>query len=230
MENKLIGILAGMGPKSTAPFINLVVDECQTQYNAKYDIDFPHMLIYSLPTPFYIDKPIDHVLMKNTIITALRDLEKMGVKFIAMPCNSAHIYFEELKSSINIPLLNIVDEALSNLSTDVKRVTVFATPSTYESGIYQKKIELCNHELIYNNEWQLLLNKIIEEIKIKKDNKEAENLWKHLIDEVKGSSIDSIIVACTDLNVLLQKEILSVNVIDTAKSLAKAVVSRYLQL
>ncbi len=28
---KLIGILAGMGPHSTAPFISMVVDECQRQ-------------------------------------------------------------------------------------------------------------------------------------------------------------------------------------------------------
>ena len=54
----VIGILAGMGPRSTAPFVDMVVDECQRQYGARYDIDFPPMQIYALPTPFYIDRPI----------------------------------------------------------------------------------------------------------------------------------------------------------------------------
>ena len=60
MNGNLIGILAGMGPRSTAPFLDLVIDECQLQYGAKYDEEFPHMMVYSLPTPFYIDRPINH--------------------------------------------------------------------------------------------------------------------------------------------------------------------------
>jgi len=56
----MIGILAGMGPKSTGPFVDTVVTGCQTIYGAKHDMDFPHMMIYSCPTPFYMDRPIDH--------------------------------------------------------------------------------------------------------------------------------------------------------------------------
>ena len=53
----MIGILAGMGPKSTGPFVDKVVDECQKIYGAIHDMDFPHMMIYSCPTPFYIKWP-----------------------------------------------------------------------------------------------------------------------------------------------------------------------------
>jgi aspartate/glutamate racemase len=47
MATPIIGILAGMGPRSTAPFIDLVVTECQRQYRAMNDADFPPMLIAS---------------------------------------------------------------------------------------------------------------------------------------------------------------------------------------
>ena len=33
-----MGILAGMGPHSTAPFLELVIAECQRQYGAADDI------------------------------------------------------------------------------------------------------------------------------------------------------------------------------------------------
>ncbi|WBV23599.1 MULTISPECIES: hypothetical protein [Pantoea] len=36
-----IGVLAGMGPRSTAPFIDMLVTDCQVGYGAKYDLDFP---------------------------------------------------------------------------------------------------------------------------------------------------------------------------------------------
>ena len=31
-------------------------------------MDFPHMMIYSCPTPFYMDRPIDHEAMKKRLL------------------------------------------------------------------------------------------------------------------------------------------------------------------
>lgn len=72
----MIGILAGMGPKSTGPFVDKVVDECQKIYGAINDIDFPHFMIYSCPTPFYIDRPLNHNDMEMAIIKRARRLKK----------------------------------------------------------------------------------------------------------------------------------------------------------
>ena len=47
MRQPAIGILAGMGPRSTAPFVDLVIPECQIQYGARDDIDFQKMMISS---------------------------------------------------------------------------------------------------------------------------------------------------------------------------------------
>ena len=58
MSSRLIGILAGMGPRSTAPFVDLVLDECQRQYGARHDVEFPRMMTYSLPVPFYPEIPL----------------------------------------------------------------------------------------------------------------------------------------------------------------------------
>src|ERR1700675_1355428 len=124
---RVIGILAGMGPRSTAPFVDMVIDECQRQYGARYDIDFPPMLIYSLPTPFYLDRPIDHAALEAAIVAGLRKLEDTGVAFVAMPCNSAHIYFEQLASSIHVPLLNMLDVALGALPAGSNTAALLAT-------------------------------------------------------------------------------------------------------
>jgi aspartate racemase len=230
MSEKLIGILAGMGPRSTAPFVDLVVDECQIQYGAKYDDEFPKMMIYSLPTPFYIDRPIDHELMKKTIIEGLQKFESIGVSFIAMPCNSAHIYFKELKESINVPLLNIVEETVKKLPIVSQKVTLFSTSSTFESTIYQKGIINSGHEFIFKDEWQVKLNNLIQNIKIDKENTQNIDIWNELIEDVKKESIENIVIACTDLNVVLEKAPPSINIIDSSKCLAKAVVSEYLEL
>ena len=39
-------------------------------------MDFPHMMIYSCPTPFYMNKPLNHTDMENAIIEGAVKLEK----------------------------------------------------------------------------------------------------------------------------------------------------------
>lgn len=225
----MIGILAGMGPRSTAPFIDLVVDECQSQYGARYDEDFPKMMIYSLPTPFYIDRPINHDLMKKTIINGLKTLEATGVSFIAMPCNSAHIYFEDLRKSIDIPLLNIVEATLGKLPKTPQRVTLFATDSTFASGIYQKGILDDGHSFVFKEEWQAKVNGLIQSIKRDKDDIQNISLWGELVTELEKEHIENVVIACTDLNVILSKSSVYFNAIDSSKCLAEAVVKQYLE-
>ncbi|MCL1662870.1 amino acid racemase [Elizabethkingia ursingii] len=227
MNDKIIGILGGMGPRSTAPFIDQVIDECQKQYNASLDEEFPKMMIYSLPTPFYIDRPIDHELMKKTIEEGLKKLEDTDVQFIAMPCNSAHIYIEDLVKSINIPLLNIVEETLNQLPVDKLRISLFATTTTFNSQIYQKGIAKKGHQFIFREQWQERLNELIKNIKMQKDNPLNHELWDKLLKEVRQDA-DYIIIACTDLNAVTHRISTSVKIIDSSQCLAHAVVKKYL--
>ncbi len=230
MNEKIIGILAGMGPRSTSPFIDLIIDECQIQYGAKYDEDFPKIMIYSLPTPFYIDRPMDHELMKKTIIEGLKKLESTGADFIAMPCNSAHVYFGELEKSIEIPLLNIIDETIKHLPEAPQKITLFSTSSTFDSEIYQKAIINSGHEFIFENNWQQKLNFLIQSIKNNKDDTRNIELWDELIEAVKSKAIKNIIVGCTDLNVVLRKTPDTLNIIDSSRCLAESVINKYLEL
>ncbi|MED3123633.1 aspartate/glutamate racemase family protein [Bacillus wiedmannii] len=216
----MIGILAGMGPRSTGPFVETVVAGCQTIYGAKHDIDFPHMMIYSCPTPFYMDRPIDHEAMKKAIIEGAQKLESTGVEFIAMPCNTAHLYFEELQRSISIPILNIVDETLQAIPENTKRVALLATEATIQAGIYQDGIIKRNIEYIHHGKWQTMINQIITCIK-SGEIEAAQELWSALVLQLKDD-VDTTIIACTDLNVVANEEF-----VDSAQCLAEAVVKMY---
>ncbi|PFM61880.1 amino-acid racemase [Bacillus cereus] len=217
----MIGILAGMGPKSTGPFVDTVVAQCQAIYGAKHDMDFPHMMIYSCPTPFYMDRPIDHAVMKKAIIEGAQKLESTGVDFIAMPCNTAHLYFKELQHSLSIPILNIVDETLQAIPDNTKRVALLATQATVQAGIYQDGITKRDIEYIHNEKWQEMINQIITCIKCG-EVEEACKLWSALVLHLKNE-VDTAIIACTDLNVVANEDF-----VDSSQCLADAVVRMYL--
>ncbi|MDH7998568.1 aspartate/glutamate racemase family protein [Bacillus cereus] len=218
----MIGILAGMGPKSTGPFVDTVVAECQTIYGAKHDMDFPHMMIYSCPTPFYMDRPIDHEAMKKVIIEGAQKLESTGASFIAMPCNTAHLYFEELQQSLSIPILNIVDETLKAIPKTAKRVALLATEATVQAGIYQDGIAKRNIEYIHYEQWQESINQIISYIKGGEIEK-AHELWSARVLQLRDE-VDTAIIACTDLNVVASEDF-----VDSSQCLAKAVVRMYVE-
>lgn len=228
MENKIsIGILAGMGPRSTTPFLELLLDQCQEQYGAKYDIDYPHILIYSLPTPFFIDRETDPIELKKSIKEGLAQLASYDVNLIGIPCNIAHVDFDYITQEINVPVLNMIDETVDQLNEN-SRVAVLATEMTMRSGLYQEGIERRKCQLI-RNEWQWQVNEIIKRIKNKEDQEITRKKWDELLHNIRSTEVDTIIIACTDLNVVI-KEAEGIQILDSAKLLAKGLVKGYLNL
>ncbi len=224
----MIGILAGMGPKSTGPFVDKVVDQCQKIYGAKNDIDFPHMMIYSCPTPFYIDKPLNHNDMEMAIIKGARRLEKTEVDFIAIPCNTAHIYFNQIRSSVSVPVLNMIDETIKNIPKTSKKIALLATNPTVQSGIFQDALVREGYDFLHQDHWQTCVNQII--VKIKQGQiAESLQLWDEFYLEL-AETIDTAIIACTDLNVVTDKKFNDFSIVDSSTCLAQAVVHKYLSL
>lgn len=229
-KNPLIGILAGMGPKSTGPFVDQVVAAFQSMTGAKNDIDFPPMMIYSLPTPFYVDRPIDHVLMEKTICSGLKKLEAYGVSFISMPCNTAHMYFSQLKQCVQIPLLNIVELTLACIPKASQKVTILGTRPTIESQVYQKGLDLAHQNYILNPSWQKKIDEIILGIKTSSDRKTLLHIWEELSNDFSKARIDAVILACTDLNVILKDIRPTFQIVDSSRCLAEATVQKWQDL
>lgn len=230
MRPTTIGILAGMGPRSTAPFLEMVIDECQTQYGAKAELDFPHMLVYSLPAPFHVDRPLDRPAVSEAVRGALRRLEGAGVDFIAMPCNTAHILYDELAASVGVPLLNMIDEAVAALPADSRALALFATRMTAEAGLYERPLAAAGRRLLAREEWQRRADDLIAAVKASPDRAAAQAMWDALAADVAEAGADTILLGCTDLNAVRPRLPAGVRLLDATVCLARAVVRRYLSL
>jgi aspartate racemase len=224
-----IGILAGMGPRSTAPFLELVYDECQMQYGAKNDIDFPEIVVFSWPTPFYIDKKFNDDELYYSIKTGLIELEKNQVDITAIPCNIAHVYYEKLVKDSKSRLLNIVDITTDKIPDDSNKITILATQTTMEMNLYQNRILKKGKKYYFDEDWQSKVNNIIGDIKNKKDYSVIEKKYVELEREIKNSGVDTVIFACTDLSVIGVKKQRELRIIDSSKELAKRLIQEYLK-
>jgi aspartate racemase len=224
-----IGILAGMGPRSTAPFIDLLVAECQRQYGAQHDIDFPPMLIYSLPTPFYLDRPLDHAALAAAIQAGLQHLASTGVALIAMPCNSAHRYYAQLAQAIPVPLLNMVDEAVAVLPAHGSTIALLATRATLDAALYQPALVAAGCTLFHNEVVQQQIDTLIATIKAGAL-AEARRMWQNIVALLHAAQVDGALLACTDLNVVTQASQPPFAIIDATQQLAARTIQAWRQL
>ena len=68
-------------------------------------------------------------------------LEKNKCKFIVIPCNTAHYWYDDLQKKINIPIINMPKEVFKFTKKKCKKnskVGLLATEGTLKTGVYKK--------------------------------------------------------------------------------------------
>lgn len=227
MPAPTIGILAGMGPRSTGPFLDLVITACQEMYGARHDVDFPKMLICSQPAPFYEDRPIDHAALEAATLDGLKSLEAAGVDFLAIACNTVHIYYARLAAAVSVPLLNIVDLAVRAVPASSRSVALIAARPTVEAGIFQKALRAAGHQVV-DLEWQGSVDAMLSAVRETTDPEVFRRLWASLLEKARGAGVDTALVACLDLSGVVRFAEGPPEIVDAADCLARAVVEEWL--
>ena len=224
-----IGLLAGMGVRSTAPFLDLIVEECQRQYGARQEPDYPHMIVFSWPTPFYFDRPIDGDELRDSIARGLAWLESTGVDLLAMPCNSAHAYFDELAEGVDHPLLNMVDAAVADVPEGLGKVALLATRTTSDAGFYQRALAAQGIDVVIDDQIQSQVDSVLEEVRRISAMTAPRERWEALLKQLADEGVDAGLVACTDLNVVMGENA-ALPLIDGTRSLARLVIQTWLEM
>lgn len=227
MARPTIGILAGMGPRSTGPFLDLVVTACQEMYGARHDIDFPKMLVCSQPAPFYEDRPVDHAALEAATLDGLKTLESSGVDFLAMACNTVHLYYDRLAAAVAVPLVDIVQTTVQALPASVRTVALVAARPTAESGLYQRALSAAGRTVVELG-WQDTVDGMLSAVRETTDDAAFRRLWQPVTARAAEARVDALVVACLDLSGTVRHAERRVPIVDAAQCLAREVVARWL--
>ena len=227
MPDPTIGILAGMGPRSTGPFLDLVVTACQEMYGARHDIDFPKMLICSQPAPFYEDRPIDHAALEAATLDGLKTLESAGVDFLAIACNTVHIYHPRLAASVSVPLLNIVELAVQAVPAGAGMIALIAARPTAESSLFQDALRAAGHRVI-DPGWQSDIDAMLTAVRETTDPAIFRRLWASLLAKARAGGAGAVLVACLDLSGVMRFAETELPIVDAADCLARGIVQRWM--
>lgn len=228
---KTVGIIGGLGPETTSEFYLEIIFGCY-QKNKKTR---PPILIWNVPLAYRIEED----LLKKAageerylpyLVDAARRLEKGGAEFLVMPCNSLHIFIEDIRRSVRIPVLSIVEETARFLrEKGISKVGILATSTLLNSKLYEGALKKEGIEQIVPDEFhQAIIGNVIHNIVVHRyANKDRQELLR-IIDTFNDGGTKEVILACTDLQ-LLVPEHPRLHINDTMKIFAQATVEYMLR-
>ena len=216
----MIGILGGMGTQAGLDFCNKLA----ILYRGKVDQDYPLFLLYNKSNipgrpesigvqTGNLSNKINNRKSKKRYLSVLASLvkgckvlKKSKCKFIVIPCNTAHYWFDDLKKNIKIPIINMPKEVFNYTKIKCKKnstIGLLATEGTLKTGIYNKFFDN-NYNLIFPNIkiQNLSVNKAIKFVKMGKV-KQANKAIQPAINYLIKKKCKKIILGCTELPIAI---------------------------
>ena len=228
---KTVGIIGGLGPETTSEFYLELIFCCQKLNK----INRPQIIIDSVPLPYDIE---EDAIAKGEgekrcvpyLIDAAQNLEKAGADFLVMPCNSLHVFIEDIRKSVKIPVLSIVEETTKFLkSKNVSKVGIISTAITLNHKLYNNSLEKDRIEQLTPDEFQQVkIGQIIHNLVSNRHNNKDRVELINIINDFETKGVEHVILACTDLQLLIPTHP-NLKIYDTMKIFADATVGEILE-
>lgn len=202
MNNVTLGILGGLGPMSGVYFCELLVE------HTKADGDHGHinfLLSSRADTPDRTEYILGHS-SRNPVPVMIEEVQKLtaaGADLIAIPCNTAHYFYESIAKASSVPVLNIIHETVELCrARGLKRVGVLATEGTVRSGAYEQECRRADVGYVTCTEdEQAEISRIIYE-QIKRGRAPDLDAFQSICKKMYARGCEAIILGCTELSLL----------------------------
>ena len=199
----MIGILGGMGTQAGLDFCTKLAK----LNRGKIDQNYPLFLLYnksSIPDRKQNLKRYNKVL--KSLVDGCKFLERNKCKFVSIPCNTAHYWYEDLKKRIKIPILNMPETVYLNTKRNCKKnskIGLLATETTIKTGVYSRYFEK-DYSLIFPPK-SIQITSVNKSIKLVKrgKTKEAERALRKAINYMIKINCKKIILGCTELPIAI---------------------------
>jgi aspartate racemase len=226
MHDRVIGILGGMGPEATLDLYRHIINLTP----ANKDQDHFKVLIYSNPKipnrTEAITEGRESPLI--TLIESARLLQDSGAGIIAMPCNAAHHYLPQMQKSIDIPILNMIEETcrvLCNRLQNARTVGLLASIGTVRGGVYSRALSEAGVELLIPDDAdQRRIQIAITQVKAGVHNQSTQEVFETAATQLVAAGARAIILGCTEIPLAFDPDRIDYPSLNSTRILAQAAV------
>jgi len=223
---KTIGLIGGTTWLSTVDYYALI----NKKVNEKLGGDSSaKILLYSVDFAEYrkLAEENNWEEMSARLCPVAKMLESSGAGCLLLCANTLHIIADDIRKSINIPLIHIAEETTNQIKkAGIKKVGLLGTRFTMEKDFY-KKILLENQiePLIPGDDERMFIhNSIFDELGREIFKPETKKRYIDIIDKLIKNGAEGIILGCTEIPLIIKQEDCPVPVFNTTEIHANAVV------
>lgn len=229
---KLIGIVGGLSWEATAIYYRLLNEATARalgqHHNARsviVSVDFAEALALA--------NQGDWDGLAVLLIDAAKRLRDAGADMVLLSANTAHIVADQVAAAIDVPLLHIADVAgAAAQARKLHRVGLIGTKFTLESPIFADRLR---------ERWRLtviapdaagrddLQRIIVDELTVGRVEPQSRRQCAAIMQKLQDQGAETIIVACTELPLLIQPEDSSLPLLDTTALHVEAALRRALE-
>ena len=217
---KTIGLLGGMSWESTVTYYQTINALVKQQLGGFHSAK---ILLYSVNFD-----PIEKLQHKGDwagtaeILTkAAMNLEKGGADFLLICTNTMHRVAPQIQESLTIPILHIADATAEELKkSKINKVGLLGTAFTMEHDFYKGRLREKHGLKVITPDQEdrnLVHDVIYNELCMGKFNENSKNAYMQVIEKLKESGAEAVILGCTEIALLVGKEKTSIPMFDTAK-------------
>jgi len=224
---KTIGLLGGMSWESTLGYYRAINEGIKNSLGglhsakiAMYSVDF---------------EPIEKLQhtgdwegTAKILCEAAKRIQAAGADFLLICTNTMHKVAPDIESAIQIPLLHIADATAEILLDErIKSVGLLGTAFTMEQEFYKGR--LTNNYglqvLVPNETDREIVHRIIyQELCLGKVKPESKAEYLRIIDTLAADGAQAVILACTEIGMLINQSDTNVRLFDTTAIHAKKAV------
>ena len=219
-----VGIIGGMGPEATIDFMSRVIALTPSQR----DQDHIRMVVENNPHIPDRQAAVENDLIALELTSIAERLELAGADFLVLPCNTAHVFIDDLLKNIQIPFVHIVNETINEIVKEhpnIKNIGLLATDMCIHSGIYHQAIKSVDQSvLVLEQQDQKSCMQLIYDVKRGKYSKSTKTDMVRLADQLIQKGADIIVAGCTEIPLILDTKSIDVPLVSSTEVLAKRTV------
>ena len=162
------------------------------------------------------------------LVAMAKNLAAWGADFLAIACNTAHLYLERIQEAVPIPVLNMIDLTVDKVVTEnpaIRKVGLLASWTVIRPGLYGAAFQKRGIALFHPS--PALQDRLLTAIRRIKtghyglpERAALEEAGRNLVDQ--GAA--TLIIACTELSVIADGLKMETGIFDASQVLAEAIV------
>ena len=186
----------------------------------------PEISLHNLPFHKFIEpfNKKDWKALAEIINNSIKKLASIGTDFAIIPANSVHFAFREIKKISPIPVLSIVEIAAEECKEKkYKKVGILGVGMTMSDGLFDSSLKKYGIKTAIpsKSEQKIISDVIYNEIVPAKVTNKSINKIINIIKSLKQKCCDAVILGCTELPLVIDKNNSPLPLIDTTRLLAE---------